>query len=345
MTLLIDLSILRHPYCGLGQLALGYGNYYAARPDFFPADCTVTLLVPRDWVGRFGDHVQYLVCRDIYRFCPWLVPHYDVWHSIHQLTPFRPAGSTRRILTVHDVNFVYEKQGAKRRRYIRRLQRECDSAAEVCFISRFSMNDALRFVDLHGRQGHVVYSGAASIDGVPQQQPDGIPQDKPFLLSLGVLKPKKNTHTLLPMMEHLEGYNLVIAGDGHGDYADGLRRYADTHPNVFVAGAVSDPERNWLFAHCAGFLFPSLFEGFGRPVIEAFQWGKPVFCSTCTSIPEFGAEHAFYFSDFTPLHMAQTVSGGLAVFDEKRRQAEQEYAASFSYDRHMQQYLNLYLGK
>lgn len=346
-SILIDLSILRHPFCGLGQLAIGYGNYYAQNPDFFTDEVTPTLLVPKAWVGKFGDRVNYLVCHDIYRFCPWLMPHYDVWHSIHQLSPFRPASrNTRRVLTIHDVNFVYEKQGRKRQKYIRRLQHEVDASDEICFISNFSRDDALRFIDLKGKQPKVVYSGAESIVGSKQSRPAGLPDDGlPFLLSLGVLKPKKNTHTLIPMMEHVEGYRLVIAGAGGDDYAEGLRAAAakSTAP-IYMAGAVSDEERNWLMAHCSGFLFPSLFEGFGRPVIEAMQWGKPVFCSTCTSIPEFGAEHAFYFPDFTPEGMAETVKKGLATFDKDCQAREIAYADSFSYDRHMSNYLRIYKG-
>lgn len=343
MKLLIDLSILRHPYCGLGQVAREYGEFLATHPGFFPADCDITLLVPKDWTGRFGNRVNYLVQKDIWRHLPCLMPHFDVWHSIHQLSAFRPWGRmTRRILTIHDVNFYYEKKGAKRERYRKRLQREVDSSAEICFISQFAMHDALRLIDLHSRTPHTVREAVLDSTDAVQQRPDGIPDERPFLLSIGVLKEKKNIHTLLSMMERLPEYNLVIAGGGSGGYADRLRNEAKRHSNVIMTGFVSDAGHNWLLAHCKGLCFPSLFEGFGRPIVEALQRGKPVFCSTSTSIPETAGDHAFYFSDFDPDSMAKVVSDGLRAFTPERAAAAKAYAESFSYEQHMSQYRELY---
>lgn len=344
MKLFIDLSILRHPYCGLGQVAKEYGEYIASHPGIFPDNCSVTLLLPKEWVGRFGDKVSYLVQKDIWRHLPCLMPRFDVWHSIHQLSAFRPGHKkTRRILTIHDVNFIYEKQGAKRQRYQRRLQHEIDSSDEICFISNFAMQDAMKHVDLKGRKPHVIREAVRNCTEGPQQKPSMVPDDKPFLLSIGVLKEKKNIHTLLPMMDHLGDMNLVIAGGGDGEYAEGLRKNAAGHKNIIMTGFVTDAERNWLFANCVGLCFPSLFEGFGRPIIEAMQWGKPVFCSTSTSIPETAGDQAYYFHDFEAESMARVVSDGLKAFTHERSDAAKEYAETFSYERHMNEYLKLYI--
>ena len=91
-------------------------------------------------------------------------------------------------------------------------------------------------------------------------------------------------------------------------------------------------------------LFPSIAEGFGLPVIEAMQWGKPVFCSDKTSLPEIGSTHAHYFTDFDPDRMAAVVSEGLKNFNEERADEERAYAATFSYEKHMQQYIDLFLS-
>lgn len=343
MKLLIDLSILRHPYCGLGQVAQEYGQFIAEHDGFFPDSCEVTLLLPHEWEGRFGDGVNYLVQKDIWRLAPWLMPQFDVWHSIYQLSAFRPYDkNTRRILTIHDVNFVYEKQGRKRQRYLNKLQKEVDSAAEVCFISDFAKQDALQHIDLHDHEPRVIREAVRNCTGDSQQRPATITSDRPFLLFIGVLKDKKNIHTLLPMMEHINDMDLVIAGGGNGEYADTLQSQASGHKNVIMTGFVSDSERNWLLAHCAGLCFPSLFEGFGRPIIEAMQWGKPVFCSTCTSIPETAGDQAFYFTDFNPESMAQVVTEGLKAFSPERAEAAKAYANTFSYEKHFSEYMKLY---
>ena len=343
MKLLIDLSILRHPYCGLGQIAQGYGRYLAGHADFFPSDWEVTLLLPKGWENRFGSHLSYLVQQDCYRPFPFLLPHFDVWHSIHQLSAFRPASrSTRRVLTIHDLNFLYEKQGGKRRRYLKRLQHDVDSASEVCFISRFAQADAVRWLDFGDRPTSVVYNGVSSVTDGPQEGIPGLEDGKPFFLSIGVVRAKKNLHVLLPMMELMGDYRLVVAGDDGGDYARRLREQAAGCPPVHIVGPVDDAQRRWLYSHCSGLLFPSLSEGFGLPVIEAMQWGKPVFCSRLTSLPEVGATHAFYFDSFEPEAMAATVRKGLSEFNEQRSREEQAYAAGFSWDKHMDCYLRIY---
>ena len=345
MTILVDLSILRHPYCGLGQVALGYGHWYATAPDAIADGTEVTLLVPKSYVGRFGDRVHYLAARNIYRSCPWLMPRFDVWHSIHQLSPFRPASAgCRRIVTIHDVNFIYEKQGAKRRRYLARLQRECDQAADLCFISRFAHADAARHLDLGSRPVHIIYNGVAPLTEGPQEKPAGVDGGRPYFLSLGVVKAKKNLHTLLPMMDHLPEHRLVIAGDDSGAYARSLRQQLSRHPGVSLVGTVSDAGRRWLYAHCTGLLFPSLAEGFGLPIVEAMQWGKPVFCSRSTSLPEIGGDLARYFDSFEPQAMADVVRQGLGSFSAAQADAERRRAALFSLDRHMRQYRDLYAG-
>jgi len=342
MNILIDLSILRHPYCGLGQIALNYGRWYAAHAAELGPDIRITLLVPKSHVGAFGPGVDYREARDCYRLAPWLLPHYDLWHSIHQLSPFRPRHGGLRLLTIHDLNFLYEKQGGKRLRYLRRLQRECDSARTVCFISQFARQEALRHLRLSGKELHTIYNGVEDTTLGTQRRPAAVDPSKPFLLCIGVVKAKKNVHTLLPMMDRLPQHTLVIAGNDSDPYAQALRGELPKHPNVQMVGIVTDEERRWLYAHCTALAMPSLSEGFGLPVIEAMQWGKPVFASRCTSLPEIGGKEAYYFDDFAPDNMAGIVRQGLADFTAQAAQAATARAATFDYPRHMQQYQQLY---
>ncbi len=342
MKILIDLSILRHPYCGLGQIALNYGRWYATHAESMDGQVRVTLLVPRGYIGAFGDGVDYIEAKDIYRLMPQLMPRYDLWHSIHQLTPFRPRKGTPRILTIHDLNFLYEKHGAKQQRYLRRLQRECDSASTVCFISQFARSTALQHLKLDGKELHTVYNGVEQTTAGPQQRPAAVDPEKPFLLCIGVVKAKKNVHSLLPAMDRLPAYTLIIAGNDSDPYAQTLRSGLAEHPNVLMLGIVSDAERRWLYAHCTALLMPSLSEGFGLPVIEAMQWGKPVFASRCTSLPEIGGAHAHYFDNFNPEHIANTIADGIESHTDADAEAAAEYAATFGYETHMERYWLLY---
>jgi len=114
--------------------------------------------------------------------------------------------------------------------------------------------------------------------------------------------------------------------------------------NVVVLTSVSDAQKAWLFANCAGLLFPSLAEGFGLPVIEAMHFGKPVFLSRLTALPEVGGEVANYFDSFEGEAMRRVVESGLANH-RALDQAEdvKRWASQFNWDRCAQQYLDLYI--
>ena len=81
--------------------------------------------------------------------------------------------------------------------------------------------------------------------------------------------------------------------------------------NVRVLINVNDAQKAWLYAHCEAFLFPSLAEGFGLPPVEAMHFGKAVFLSRLTSLPEVGGDAAFYWDDFAPASMRRGIEESL----------------------------------
>lgn len=348
MRIVIDLTMLRHLNCGLGQISRNIGLYLQSHPELIGDDKEIILYVPKFWLGMFGPNVTYLEAKDMYRFFPQLIPHwktFDVWYSIHQLSSFPPPkGIKKRVLTIHDLNFIHEKEGRKQAQFLQRLQREVNQATEVCFISQFAQAEAQKYLALpHPSHQHVIYNGVEDTT-LGETQPINELKDVPFLLSIGVVKAKKNLHTLVPMMKHLSNYFLVIAGEDDDPYAAQLRQLVTQNNinNIKIIGAVSQEERRWLYQHCKGLLFPSLCEGFGLPVIELMQWGKPVICSMATSLPEIGANHAYYFKDFNPENMAMVVRQSLQDFDHTHAIEEQQYAATFSYQKNLEAYFNLF---
>ena len=96
--------------------------------------------------------------------------------------------------------------------------------------------------------------------------------------------------------------------------------------------------------NCDAFLFPSLTEGFGLPVIEAMQFGKPVFLFKATSLPEVGGTLAFYWSSFDPDAMAAVFHAGMAAFasDPNYPLESIAHARRFSWDKAASEYLAFY---
>ena len=126
-----------------------------------------------------------------------------------------------------------------------------------------------------------------------------------------------------------------------------LRKRIDDEriPNVLLPGKVSDEEKHWLHQNAEAFLFPSLFEGFGLPVVEAMSCGKPVFTSRETALPEVAGDGGFFFDGFDPEGMEATLRAGLDLFradpDGCAARARRN-AARFRWDTTVSRYLDLY---
>ena len=340
MRILIDLSILKNVHCGLGQVALNYGYFF--RDRYTPlADEQIYLLVPKAFVGAFGDKVKYIRARKIYRVLPWLIGiRFDVWHAIHQLSRYQPFAN-HYVLTVHDFNFMYEKTGPKTKKYLRMVQSKVDRAERVLAISQFAKTETEHFMQLGGKRVEVIYNGIERIDLKPEEAMPHVHQ--PYLFSIGEIKEKKNFHVLLDMMTRLPELQLYIAGKNNTPYADRIRMEIISRgiTNVHLLGLVSEAQKTWLYRHCQTFVFPSLFEGFGLPVVEAMLFGKPVVCSNETSLTEIGGDHVTFFPKGYPAdESAQLIA--TAALTPEQADKNRQYARSFTWERHMNSYLAIY---
>lgn len=340
---LIDLSVLKNINCGLGQVAYNYGKYLKDHPI---QDFTVSLLLPKEYFGAFGNHVKYIESKKIYRRHPRFLPPIDLWHSIHQLSSFQPPHSVFNLLTIHDLNFVYEKQGKKVEKYMKKILKEIKYANKITVISQFTKNDIHRIIrdDL---DIEVIYNGVEQLTPKDELHPTfAIDETKPFLFTIGEIKPKKNFHVLLDAMKLMPEYNLYLAGNDNTQYAEDIRqRIANENiQNVFVTGPISQQEKIWFYNHCYAFVFPSLFEGFGLPIIEALMFKKPVISSQETSLKEIGGDSVFFLDNFTPEHIQHVVKEKSEYFYQHPELAEHNlaYARSFSYEKHMERYIELY---
>ena len=344
--LLIDLSILKHLYCGLGQIALNYGEYFK---EFYSSTENYELyfLLPKDKFGAFGNEVKYVSSNFWRKIFPFLIPRTDVWHAIHQCASYKPFGrKTKYILTIHDYNFVYEKSAWKAWRYLKKVQREINRADKIIAVSSFTKSECELYSDLKGKNVEVIYNGVEQLDTNKAERPVFVENDKSFFFTIGKIKEKKNFHVLLLLMKYFPEKELYIAGEKNTKYSNFIERKIKELDlkNVHLTGVVSNEERIWLYKNCEAFLFPSLFEGFGLPVIEAMQFGKPVFSSEETSLKEIGGDCVFFWENFNPESMKQVMDKGLEQFSTNPEFARKniDYAASFSYKKHIEQYLKIY---
>jgi glycosyltransferase involved in cell wall biosynthesis len=105
----------------------------------------------------------------------------------------------------------------------------------------------------------------------------------------------------------------------------------------------SEADKAWYLHHCLAFMLPSLAEGFGAPVVEAMKFGKPLFLSNRTSLPEIGSDVAFYFNNFDPEHMHQVFYDGMFAYQQNG--LEKKIIArgnDFNWEEKAKEYINIY---
>jgi glycosyltransferase involved in cell wall biosynthesis len=162
--------------------------------------------------------------------------------------------------------------------------------------------------------------------------------ERPVLLSLSAKRPHKNLAALLEALALLEQRPILVLGGYPTAYEAELRARAEAlgvAADVRWPGWLEPAEVEGLWQISAGFVFPSLYEGFGLPVLEAMARGVPVACSNAASLPEVAGDAALLFDPLDPAAIAAAISQLLAGGDAiaHLREAGLARAASFTWER------------
>ena len=227
--------------------------------------------------------------------------HPDVFFAPSHVVPFLAPGRT--VTVVHDLAFE-RHPGAYRPRDLAYLRLTSRWAARRCrILITVSWATALDLVELYGvdpdRLRVVPLGGGERLDS--ELDPDqarrrlaSLGVDGPFALHVGRVEPRKNQLTALAAVEHLDSLLLVCAGPvvdrGMAARLNGSRRCR-------LLGRVSDADLEALYAQAEVVLFPSLYEGFGLPVLEGMRRGVPVVTVAVSSLPEVGGSAALFVED------------------------------------------------
>jgi glycosyltransferase involved in cell wall biosynthesis len=295
-------------------------------------------------MGAFGTEVSYLPLRPMQRFVHRAPRRFQLWHSTHQMNRMQPPiGCTLRLTTVHDLNYLYGRNAFSTWRHGLRMRSLLRRTDHVVAISQHTAADVRRHLGWQGPL-EVILNGARSFVGAPQEPLPGwdVVPSRPFLFHLSRMSPSKNPQAILALARAWPEMSFVLCGPPGGD-AQALSAEVQL-PNVQFHLGISEAQKAWAYARCAGFLFPSLTEGFGLPPIEAMHFGKPVFLSRLTSLPEVGGAAAFYFDAFEGRPMRRVVEHGLAQHAARPSAAEavRAHAARFNWDDAAAAYLALY---
>lgn len=273
----------------------------------------------------------------------------DVWHSLNQNTKVEPYYKPKKyILTVHDVNFVEEISEDKNHKINKLFEEKLKRADVITYISEFAKKQTHDFFDVPDVPEYIIYNGNPVENcEIPSNYQPSFLSDFPYFYTIGDFIERKNFHSLIEMMQFLPNYNLIISGNNNKEYGKKIKNIISEFglKNVILTGKVSEKDKLFYLKNCTAFLFPSIREGFGLPPIEAMHFGKPVFLSNKTSLPEIGGDAAFYWTNFEPEYMKKRLLEGLESFEKEGIEAKERVkkrAAIFSWKKAASQYLKLY---
>ncbi len=228
-------------------------------------------------------------------------------------------------------------------------------ATHILADSQATKNDLIKFWRVSPEKVSVLYSGVNS-DFKPAtiQQETPVRQkynlgDEPYLFSVGTIQPRKNYQMLIQAFKPVAArfpHNLYIAGGKGWLYDEMMAEISQQglDGRVRFIGFVADADLSILYSAASLFLFPSIYEGFGLPLLEAMACGVPVITSNVSSLPEVVGETAVQLSPFDKQVWTDAMLKLLSdpVECEKLRSEGFERVSHFSWQRSANQLLQIY---
>jgi glycosyltransferase involved in cell wall biosynthesis len=248
-----------------------------------------------------------------------LLPDAELYHATEHL--LMPLGSVPTVLTVHDLIFHRYPQHHKRLNYWylnAAMPLYCRRASAIIAVSQATKEDLVQLYKLDPAKITVVHEAAAShfAPASPAQIASararyGLPDR--YVLHVGTIEPRKNLDRLLEAVQRLraggESVQLVIVGSKGWLYQSFFQRLEELALGdaVRLPGYVPDADLPAVYSGAGLVAVPSLYEGFGLPVLEAMACGVPVVCSNSSSLPEVGGDAARYFEPTDVAAMADAI--------------------------------------
>jgi len=279
------------------------------------------------------------------------IPALDIWISPN-LNFTALSKNIRSLLIIHDLSFeiMPETFSWKRRlwHWVLQPKKQCRRADIIITPSHHTKQDVARIYGKDEAAIHVVPPGVSDTSAhTPAQEvkkkyhlPDT------YFFYLGTIEPRKNILGMLEAFSSLkknepalEDVELIIAG-AHGWKYEDIRQAIETTDNVRYIGYVPNADKRALFACARACVYPSLYEGFGLPVLEAMAAGTPVITSNRSSLPEVAADAAYLVNPYNTEEITAAMKA-LAMNDALHawyRARVKERAALFTWEKSMQQF-------
>jgi glycosyltransferase involved in cell wall biosynthesis len=312
------------------------------------------------WLARLWQRAQFPLPVD------WLTGPIDIFHSPDFTLPPVRRG-TRTLLTVHDLSFIRDPESATPalRRYLNQVvPRSVARADHVLADSQATRADLIELYQTPADKISVLYSGvnesfrpltdSSTLNAVRARYGIGA---EPFILAVGTLQPRKNYIRLIQAFaaisplsgifdQQWSAVRLVIAG-GKGWLYDSIFDEVERlglEKRVIFPGFVADADLPALYSAARLFAYPSLYEGFGLPLLEAMACGTPVVTSTASCLPEVAGDAALLIPPTDVAALTMALEKGVADESLRAELIAKGYARArqFRWDESAQRLLDAY---
>lgn len=263
-----------------------------------------------------------------------IVPKSDLFWSPHFNVPLLGIKCKKRVVTIHDVYHLafYKELSIKQKIYARLVMGAAvRNSDKIITVSEFSKDELIRHAGCKSSKIQVIYNGVnqenCDQNSIYVRNKYKLPDA--YILFVGNVKPHKNLKTLLRsyllLKEDIQAkYKVVIVGkrDGFLTGDEELTRWINLTPaiqkSLLFTGFVANEDLNVIYKNASLFIFPSIYEGFGLPPLEAMLNSCPVLASKSSSIPEVCGDAALYFNPFSETDLSEKIS--LILTNDELRQ-------------------------
>jgi glycosyltransferase involved in cell wall biosynthesis len=252
------------------------------------------------------------------------IPAVDLFWSPHYNAPIFPIRAKKTVVTIHD---VYHLAYAHTLSPFQKIYAKLVMNAAVRFsdaiitVSTFTKTEIIKYTGCDERKITVISNGVKQHtvlrDRDETLQKYAIAPQR-YILFVGNVKPHKNIHTFLKAFRELpeqlyNAYQIVIVGKKDGmitgdpELFSWIKETKDFAQKLVFTGLVDDEDLDTIYANASLFVFPSYYEGFGLPPLEAMVNGCPVIAASSSSLPEVCGDAVLYFDPENPTSMAQAM--------------------------------------
>lgn len=287
---------------------------------------------------------------------PIIIPRCNVFWSPHINVPILPIKAINIVTTIHDLNHLSFNNNFNflKKTYAKLLYKNAiKKSNKVITVSEFSKSEIIKFLKVQENSINVIYGGVSENFFLKNNLKLNLKLPNKYFLFVGNVKPHKNLITLLEAFnelpkEILYEYKLVIVGKKEGFITQDLKVFKfielnNLTENIFFTGFIDDKYLPNIYQNASLFIFPSLYEGFGLPILESMASKTIVLSSNFASLPEVGGDCVYYFNPKDKLQLKNKVMQILKTLDSEDNFIDKAYQRSkeFSWENSAKKHLKV----